>query len=291
MNTKKIKIEFYVGRIGPSGTDGLVSRILLDLINKANCPCHSYSGMHYQIRKLTQFNNGESFKGIFAKIRKDDIPHIGSTEGDEREITLDESEGVIEKNHFIYFRKNELLVYQTNKNGSALNALGSYFSSITNHATAFNPIVKLETIKRLMSQNMAPSIVELTVARPTNPDLYPQDDWSQDLFKLMGDMGGAKIRFTIKPEGRGKSRGTLASRVKGWAADLVLDGMATTAKVTLPGIDQPFDLIKDRLAVTLPVQMEGRYPSEDMMFHALRKAKDQSSSELEAFFGGENALN
>lgn len=290
MNRKKFKVGFYVGQVGPAGADGLVSETLLDMAREQNGPSVPWGDVFYQIRGLEQFNNGESFKGIFAKIRTHDIPHIGSTAGEERKITLHEDEGVIEKNHFLYFRRNELLVYQSNGNGSTLSAFGNYFSTRLNHTTIFQPILKPEAMSRMMRQDLEPTRIELEVARPTNPDQYPDDIWSSDILKLMNGAGGAKIRLTISADGHGRSARRLYSQIKGKIAALVGSGNATTAKIKMAGIEQPIDLIADRIVTTVSVEMDGRYPSESKMFQALRAAKDRSTSELDAIFADEEAL-
>ncbi|WP_047552183.1 DUF6731 family protein [Methylotenera sp. G11] len=290
MATKKFKVGFFVGCVGAGGRDGRVSQTLLDLSQQLQCQSIVSGDVSYQIRELIPFNNGASFRGVFAKIRTTDIPHIGSTGGEEREIDLDDDEGVIEKNHFLYYRQNELLVYQSNGNGSTVEAFGRYFSDILNHTTVFNAILKADAMRRMMSADLEPRTIELSVARPTNPDLYPNDDWSSELFGLMAGIDGFKARIKISAEGAGRSRGRLMDRAKRVAAALVNSGNANIARIKMAGVEQPIDLIADRVIAQVSVEMNGRYPVSDEMFRALGEAKNQLAEDLDAVLGGQNAL-
>jgi len=290
MATRKFKVGFFVGYVGAGGRDGRVSQILLDLSQQQQCPVIASGDVLYQIRELVPFNNGASFRGVFAKIRTTDIPHIGSTDGEEREIDLEDDEGVLEKNHFLYYRQHELLVYQSNGNGSTVDAFGRYFSDIVNHTTVFNAILKADAMRRMMRADLEPRTIELSVARPTNPDLYPNDDWSSELFGLMAGIDGFKAHIKISAEGTGRARGRLMDRAKRAAAALVNSGNANIARIKMAGIEQPIDLIADRVIAQVSVEMNGRYPVPDEMFRALGEAKDQSAEDLDAFLGGQNAL-
>lgn len=290
MASRKFKVGFFVGSVGAGGRDGRVSQVLLDLSQLPQCPVITSGDVLYQIRELVPFNNGASFRGVFAKIRTSDIPHIGSTDGEEREIDLEDDEGVLEKNHFLYYRQQELLVYQSNGNGSTVEAFGRYFSDIVNHTTVFNAILKADAMRRMMRADLEPRTIELSVARPTNPDLYPNDDWSSELFGLMAGVDGFKAHIKISAEGTGRARGRLMERAKRAAAALVNSGNANIARIKMAGVEQPIDLIADRVIAQVSVEMNGRYPVPDEMFRALGEAKDQSVADLDAFFGGQNAL-
>lgn len=290
MTSRKFRVGFFVGHVGAGGRDGQVSQTLLTLSQQARCQAITSGDILYQIRELVSFNDGTSFRGVFAKIRTTDIPHIGGTDGEEREIDLEDDEGVLEKNHFLYFQQHELLVFQSNGNGSTVEAFGRYFSDIVNHTTVFNAVLKADAMRRMMRADLEPRIIELSVARPTNPDLYPNNDWSSELFGLMAGINGFKAHIKISAEGTGQARGKLTELVKRAAAAMVNNGNASIARIKMAGIEQPIDLIADRVIAQVSVEMNGRYPVPDQMFQALGKAKDQSAGDLDAFFGGQNAL-
>lgn len=79
-------------------------------------------------------------------------------------------------------------------------------------------------------------------------------------------------------------------RAKRAAAALVNSGNANIARIKMAGVEQPIDLIADRVMAEVLVEMNGRYPVTDGMFQALGVAKDHSTADLDAFFGGHNAL-
>lgn len=285
MTSKNIKIRFYVGYVGLNGGDGLVSEVLSRLSAQTSFPCLNYGDAHYQIRGLRKFHNGSSFQGVFAKLRNTDMPHIGDPEGGEREIDMEKNEGVIEKNYFLYYKKHELLVYQSNLHGSTIDAFGKYFSNLVNHATIFSPIIKPDSISRLMKEGREPTRIEVKIAKPTNPDFYPSDDWTDRTLSLMNEMGGSTVNLTISAGGRGKSRQWLMPSVKDFLYKAVASGHAKVAKISLSGLEHPIDLLADRILVIRSVKMNGRYPLETDIYSALLAARDEVSKDLDIYFG------
>jgi hypothetical protein len=283
MSVKSIKIGFYVGFVQDSGD--VISEVLGGLATSQDYPHTGDGDVQYQIRALHQFHGGASFKGVFAKLRQSDIPHIGDLDGSEREIGIQEDEGVLEKNYFLYFRKNRLLVYQSNFSGSAITAFEKYFSERLNIKTSFNPIVRVDAISRLFNENCKPTRIEFTIAKPTNATLYNSNDFSKNLISLMNETGGSTLGLTISAGGRGKSKKSLFSNATQLVRQLVMKGDVTAAKIKLDGIEHPVDLIADRLVTTRKVKMVGRYPDKDEMYAALLDAKDKFEAELSEYFG------
>lgn len=200
--------------MGADGKSGLVSKELLKMTKAGSCPVIDINGDHYQIKLLKEFNGGESFSGEFAKIRMDDISDIGSiTNLYEKPIPLANDEGLLDRNHFLFYKKNELLVFQTNKNAGSAVSLGEYFTTAINHTTVFHPVLKKDALSRMMNNQMTPKSIEISVARPTNPDLYPSDDFSQHLFKAMKDIGGTNAHIKIGV-GAGNIKQGLFKKVK-----------------------------------------------------------------------------
>ncbi len=289
---KTYVVGFFQGVVGPDGRKGRVSRTLRDLALSV-CPIYTYGNVKYEIRDLRQFGNGSSFAGVFAKLRADDIPHIGVPGGAEREIELQRDEGLIEKNHFLYYREHELLVYQTNRNGSSVTQLGQYCSDILNETVAFHPIIQPDAMRRLLRPETLVKHLDLSFARPTNPSWYPRDNWGAQVVSLLRESGGGSMHVQISAEGRGANRRSLPRRVKQAVRDIMGNTNTRVARflVEEDGHEHPIDLIADRIKGKVQVEMSGRYPVPDRMFRALREARDEQLSLLREIFGnGHQAL-
>ena len=122
--TRKFTVRFYVGQVGAAGDEGFVSEALAAM-TKNGCPIVRQTDLDYEIRDLKKFGGGASFSGVFAKFRSDDLPHVGTPGGGEWELPINPSDGLLEKNYFLYFTKYQLLVYQENKNGSHVGRLAA----------------------------------------------------------------------------------------------------------------------------------------------------------------------
>lgn len=291
MATKSYKVGFYVGSVGADGLGGKVSTKLQEFfLSTDKAPVINEADLEYQIRDLVSLNKGSVFKGVFAKIRTSDIPHIGSSTGGEREIDLADGEGVIDKNHFLYYSSQELLVYQSNGNGSTIEAFGRYFTRVFDKTTTFNAVLKEDSMARLMNMNLQPKFIELSVARPTNPNFYPQDEWSKQFLELLASVGGYNASIRISGETIGRHKKPLLKKVKQSAMAFVENGYASVARITMEEVEQPIDLIADRIVAKVSVSMNGRYPVTSEIYKELERAKSENQQELDKVFGTVNVI-
>lgn len=285
---KTYTVGFYLGTVGADGKAGKVSLQLRDMA-AGKCPAYQHGTVKYELRDLRAFGNGTSFSGVFARLRADDIPHIGSPGGPEREIDLERDEGLIEKNHFLYFREHEILVYQANRSGSSVNQLGRYFSDAMNETVAFHPVIQPDALQRLMRSNAEVKRVVVSVARPTNPDWYPHDNWSAQLINLLRDSDGGRLHIEISAEGRGARRKSLPEKIKRAVREIMGHAHTSVARFSVEenGRDHEIDLVADRITGKAIVEMNGRYPVPEKMFSALRESRDEQLNVLKEIFGSE----
>lgn len=292
METKEFKIRFYVGQVGADGNAGRVSDALSQMISEG-APVVRRGLVSYEIRELKAFNNSSSFAGIFARFRSDHLPNIGTPGGAERDIEISQEEGLLEKNHFLYYRANELLVYQHNGNGSRPSRLAEYFGEFLNATTVLAPVLQPDATKRLLQADVKPLSLELNFAKPTDAEWYPSEEWTRELFQLMREGNVSSIRLGLKGSGRGKTRKPLAQKIKKIAMDLVKNVDVTVARMDVLEEDgiHPIDLIAESLSYTATVEMDGRYPVAASMYRGLQQAKDEHLAALSKIFGtGKNVL-
>jgi hypothetical protein len=292
--TKRYTIEFHVGQVGADGRAGRVSDLLRQIAQGQAATVFRRNELTYEVRELTSHHNGASFSGVLAKFRTDDFPHVGEPGGPEHPLDIEENEGLIEKNHFLYFRQRELLVWQRNRNGSSSSRLADCLSDVANETVVLNPVYQPEAVRRLMRGGVRPLALEFSVARPTNPELLPRNQWSNALMRVMNEAGGARfyMRITSDQRSTDRERQSLSNRIKAAARELAdMEGVNVLRfRVDDGGIEHPLDLIEDRIVSRQDVEMEGRYPISHSMFSALRNAREEQQAALNEYFGLENAL-
>jgi len=291
MDSKRFKVRFYVGQVGAAGGDGLVSAAL-DAMSTGGCPVTEIGNISYEIRGLLRFNDGATFRGVFARFRSDDLPHVGTPGGGEHELDIEPDDGLLEKNYFLYFRQHQLLVYQENGNGSAVGRLGEYFTRFFGTTTVFQPVLQPDATRRLLRQDVEPMSLELSFARPTNTDWFPADDFSRELLALMNSARAPSVRLLLKGGGRGSNRQPLSRRIKRSIVGLMGHADVKVARLVVDDNEgrHPIDLIADRLTHHIDVQMAGRYPVERSVFSGLMEAKDEHNDALEAIFGAGDGI-
>lgn len=288
MDTKKFKVRFYTGQVGADGLQGRVSEVFAQMVRDNSCPVIKMAGgLSYEMRDLEAFGHGAAYRGVFAKFRSDDLPHVGAPGGEERNLEIAEHEGLLEKNYFLYYRKHELLVYQENANGSLVGRLSEYLSYHINLTTLFRPVLQPDATKRLLRGDVKPLSLELSFARPTNAEWYPPDQFGRELLELMNSAAGASVHIRLTGAGRGAFRQPLTQRVKRAAANLLsgVDMKVARLQVDEDGVQHPIDLIADRLFSQVVVDMAGRYPVPASMYSNLLEAKNEHDSALEDIFG------
>lgn len=292
--TKIYTVEFHVGQVGADGNAGRVSNLLQQISQGDAHTVFHRNEMTYEIRELRSHNHNASYSGVLAKFRTEDFPHVGEPGGPEHQLNVGENEGLIEKNYFLYFRQNELLVWQRNRQGCSSSRLAECLSDVANETVVFNPVYQPQAVRRLMRAGVRPLALEFSIARPTNPELFPNNQWSNSLMRIMNEAGGARffMRITSDQRSADQERRSLSNRLKAAARELVdMEGVKVLRfKVDDGGIEHPLDLIEDRISSRQEVEMEGRYPNPHSMYAALRNAREDHQAILNEYFGLEDAL-
>lgn len=286
---KSYGVRFYKGRVGADGNAGLVSQILLAqsqaAVDGAPMPQHHDGSCKYEIRDFVSLNGGASFKGVLAVLR-DDAPHIRGADGAERSIPLDENEHVIEKNHFLFFRANELLVWQVNGRASHISRFEQYLTMLAAPETvSFDDVINRSSLERL-EQGVVKRL-KVRLAKPKNAAVIDPENWEHGAFEMLNGVDGTTIQFEIST--RRKTRG-LAAGVK-LAVHRLLDRAETRAlNVKLEGDREPIDIFADCVREKIQVQMNGLYPFPESIYTELASAKDRQQVTLDNFFGVGDAV-
>lgn len=288
MPSKKFTVRFYKGTRGEPVLGKKLSDLLHSMAVREDAPPRINMGdQDYELRELRSLNEGQVIKGVFAVLR-DDAPHIRKADGVEAPILLEEEEGLIEKNYFLYHRANEVLTYQVNGRASHVSRFERYLTDCTGgeDTVSFSDILLVDTFQRLQ-QGLIKSF-KFRVAKPKNAALVDPHDWESPAFGLM-DGADASI-ITVNVRTRSKERG-LSATLKDAAHRLIQSEATRKVEVELIGDQYPIDLMAECLKCTIEVQMNGLYPTPESVFGQLQRAKDSSQGSLDAYFGvGDAAL-
>jgi len=241
----------------------------------------------YELRDLSA--QGGCVQGVFAKFRSDQIPHIGEAGGNEREIEIAENEGLLEKNHFLYRPLDSLLVFEQNGHGSRPARLARYITEQAGDVLTFDPVLQGDAVERLMRGEAEMRSMKVSFARPTNPDLFPEDQWSRSLMEQMAIAGGSSVVLSITSDSRSddEEKNRLSARMKDSVRALMRSGYARTVRVKLEedGIEHPIDLMADRITSVQSVSMAGKYPVRGSIYAALSSAFEEQRDAIYGVIG------
>lgn len=295
-------IDFHQAHLSADGGEShLIDRIAHHAGDGEVCPVLSVRGSDYELKNLELTPSRNLLKGVFAKFRHDALPHAGVPNGAERELELNEGEGLIEKNHFVLHRRWNVLVWQRNGHAARIERFGDYLSDMLGDTVTFNPVLQPNAIQKLLRADLSVRKVQLKVARPTNLDLFPRPNdgaLSSHVAQLMANTNAMNIELNLRGDGRSSNhqRRFLSDRLKGAVHELFGSLPVEKAKVQLEdenGVQDVVDLIAQRISSKQIVEMDddGRYPELRSMFVALAAAWDEQRDSLQGVFGNEdNAL-
>lgn len=238
----------------------------------------------YQIRDLIKPLTGSTYKGYFAKFRKNDLPHIAEEfQRVEQDIELNETQGLIEKNYFLYDSRYKLLVIQVNSSALSINNINQLFSELASKTFTLNPVLTKDAVSRIINNQHQPKKYELGFSVPQNPDLFPSDSWSSGLLNMLTQQGGQSCNITVNANALGQKNGRLIDNLKGWITGFTdSDIPIRLAKIWFEDSSDPIDLIADRIkAKTQPITMVGRYPDSNELYVELARIKKEREAEVQ----------
>lgn len=291
--TKYITIDFFTfGKEQQSEID--ISQFLAKCAENGGASAREDGSYIYELRDMEL--NGRLVRGVFAKIRKDQLPHAGGPGGAERELDLAESEGLIEKNFFIYRIEDGLLIYHKNGHGSREGRMARYISGLIGETVTLNPVLQPDAARRLMRGDVEPLRLTASFAKPTNVEMYPEHEWNRAMMAVMSDAGGSTVKFTISSNRRSGDAGErrLTDRMKDAAAALADSGLARVVRLDVmeDGVEHPIDLLADRIKSRKLITMSGKYPNPFSIFNALSEAfSDERESIYEVIGSPGNRIN
>lgn len=244
------------------------------------CPPTSDGSLTYEIRDLRSLNNGAVVMGVFAVLR-DDAPHIRAQDRTERPIPLLDDEGVLEKNHFIFYGSTGLVVYQVNQRANHPMRFEQYLTDLAGqeHTVVFGDILTKDAWKKL-SKGVVKRL-EVTIDVPKNPMAFDPDDFTGPTLQTMEQAGAQRALITFSASRGGAMSGWLREQLLRLRGGPHIDRL----QVKLDGEAHLLDLLANTVRDRIEVVMNGRYPDTPRTFAELAGAYERQREALRAHFG------
>lgn len=285
MPKKNIRIDFFQLVVNQSdevktvkeGLDRIIGKTLNNNIND--------QGFLREIYKLE--NNNHKYQGCFRKFRADDLPRVSTLGGDEIDLTLEDGQGLVEQNGFIFYPKFSVLAYHYNQHANHVNRFTDVLGSLFNAKIEAIPLISSDTFKRLMRTGTTLVALEAKIPAPSATNLMPtKDDFTQDALRLLGKSGADFLTINLNVDRRhngGMKR--IANSVKNSLKEInSLDPKKLTAMIDEGGIVSPIDLIADRVKKIKQIDLNGRYIDRKILYETIQSAYDDVDEEINNYF-------
>ena len=226
--------------------------------------------------------------GQFRKYRVDQLPAYARFGEDETEIQLEDDQGIIERNCFIFFPDRNVLIWQHDAHANHPERFADFLSTISGDKIEVAPILTKSALLRLMDSKTEALKFQISVARPTAPSMYNQNKFTDNLFSLMENSGADLFNLTGGVDLRSKDAGFLNSRLlKRGLETLVSSGAAKTAKVLVveEGKREWLDLITDRVKASRQVEADKKSIPFATMVDMLESVYEEKREVLDEILG------
>lgn len=271
----------------------ITSDAALEKINAGeNSSSHTYYGCTREIFNLKHRPDSNSFTGQIRKIRKADLPEVGSPGQEGKQFELDADEGVIEKNFFVLHKENSLLVIHRNDNGNTAEHLAQILSSSAGVYFSASPIIRPDQAEKLLNNKLNIKKFSVKISRPTNADLYPKDSISARTIELLNQAGADSLDLTFTIDQKiDTSAGRLSSALQSSIGPFLSMG-ASKAKIETDenGKILPIDLIANRIYSNQRTKSSSYFPPAESMYELADKAKEEQKELLDEYFGKTNRI-
>lgn len=290
MTKKEINFDFYQLVISSSKNTNLPDffECIKDGLTDSFVEVKGYTRELYRLNK----NKKGFWLGQFRKYRVDQLPAYARFGEDETEIKLDEDEGIVERNCFIFYPDRNVLVWQHDAHANHPERFADFLSAISGDKIEAAPILTKSALLKLMANKTEALKFHISVARPTAPSMYNANKFTESLFSLMNNSGADLFNLTGGVDLRSKDAGYLNSGIlKRGLETLVSSGAARTAKVLVldEGKKEWLDLITDRVKTSRKVDTDKKSIPFLTMIDMVESAYDEKREVLDEILGTTHA--
>ncbi|ELI6431652.1 hypothetical protein RRM65_001383 [Aeromonas salmonicida subsp. salmonicida] len=240
-----------------------------------------------------------SYFGYVGVFRDSILPTIyNRTHGTDKNIPLDDTDEILEKNYFCYHAKHDLLVFQHNRLGPRADDLAyMLFKATRQSRVSFDPIIRGQDMKDLLETGSILKNAQITIALPRNfnPDTFHlENNWASDIIRMMSSSGMSRINLKIWGRAKIKKNDPsyILDSIKDGFHELLNKCYLGTGESRIPWIpkaeaqlenDERKNLINNELTDTPSVTVEKGYASRDRIKLALSLAFTRQKKELDPY--------
>ena len=255
-------------------------------------PSYTNYGSIREIFGLKFRPDTNSYAGQVRKIRQANLPEVGALGRDAKKLELEMGEGVIEKNFFVYYKENSLLVMHRNDDGNSGNHLAQLLTASAGVAFYASPVIRPDQAEMLLNSKLNIKKFSVKIPKPTNPEIYPQDSISAKTLELLNNSGAdfLDVTFTVDQKIE-TSAGRLSSALQSAIGSMLSMG-ATKAKLDTDenGKILPIDLIANRIYSSQRISTNSYFPPDESMYKLSDQAKEDQRESLNDYFGAVNRI-
>ncbi|ANT69181.1 hypothetical protein [Aeromonas hydrophila] len=236
------------------------------------------------------------FFGYIGVFRDSILPTIFSkTNGLDKNIPLEDSDEILEKNYFMYYMEKDILVFQQNRLGPRADDLAYFLFKATHQSrVSFESIIRGEDMRSLLEHGSVLKNAQITIALPRHfePGSFElENSWASHIIKMMSDSGMSRINLQVWGRARVKKseQNYIVDNIKDGLRELLSKCTLGTGDSRIPWIpkaeaqvenNERKNLINKELTETPSVMVEKGYATRDRIKLALVLAYTRQENEL-----------
>ncbi|WP_310635810.1 DUF6731 family protein [Delftia acidovorans] len=293
MATKQVTAEFYALHVQNPADESS----LLDLLEKhsgnhaPSLPLEAGAKEQFQIRSILPNKDKTVFRAVFGRCRYDEALEQASEKTQDKDVKLLPGHGLVEKNHFLFIKSLNLIVYQRNGNGSRIGRLQRYLTRLLRTSLVLEAVLTEDSYSKLEHSGPMKKI-ELSVTPPSYSE-EEQDRFLHEAIRTFKEGNAKRVKLTLVAE-RNMS---LSEVFRAPLIDLARAGCATIARATVSNVDRVdisddqeekdviIDLILNKITKKFDVEVDAKNKlNVQSIYDGLAKAKNECNQQLKAFF-------
>lgn len=279
--TRRYTADFYCFEKEDEAHNSALADLLITH-SGGHAPAHALepgSKELFQVRSIKAYAGGNVFSAVFGRCKFGEKPEQTAVDSDEEDVDIKPGYGLVEKNHFIFFKDLNLVVFQRNGNAGRYTHFQSYLNKPNFEGYTLLPVLTKDSYSRIENGG-ALKKVEISV-RQTALALDPETAHLQHYIEMFRGSHAGRMKVVLS----GAKSGGLTEATKEAFLTLARYGRATIARATLDDDSEVIDLIADRITHAMNVKLlaNGR-PDPTSMFQELASAKDACAQDLQQYF-------
>lgn len=242
-------------------------------------PLEAGSKELFQVRSITAYAGGNVFSAVFGRCKFGQKPEQASVDGGEEDVDLKPGYGLVEKNHFVFLKDLNLVIFQRNGNAARYTHFQNYLNKPNYEGYTLLPVLTKDSYSRI--ENGGPlKKLEISVRSPAIA-LDAETAYLKNYIDMFQGSRAGSMKVVLS----GAKSGGLTHEAKHAFLSLARYGRAKVARAIMQDDNEVIDLIADRITHPMSVSVlpNGR-PDAASMFQELAAAKDACASQLREYF-------